>query len=112
MEAIRMIQDEPGHLQQLWENTRYFKKAMTDLGFDIGHSQTPITPVMAGQSKEAVELSRQLFEEGLFAKPIVFPLVAKDKARVRINVTAQHTKEDLEEAIVIFENVGKRMKLI
>ena len=112
MEAIRMIQDEPEHLQQLWENTRYFKKAMTDLGFDIGHSQTPITPVMAGESKEAVELSRQLFDEGLFAKPIVFPLVAKDKARVRINVTAQHTKEDLDEAIAIFEKVGKRMKLI
>lgn len=112
MEAIRMIQDEPEHLQQLWENTRYFKKAMTDLGFDIGHSQTPITPVIAGESKEAVELSKQLFEEGLFAKPIVFPLVAKDKARVRINVTAQHTREDLDEAIGIFEKVGQRMKLI
>lgn len=112
MEAIRMIQDEPEHLQQLWENTRYFKKAMIDLGFDIGCSQTPITPVMAGESKEAMELSRQLFEEGLFAKPIVFPLVAKDKARVRINVTAQHTREDLDEAIAIFEKVGKRMKLI
>jgi glycine C-acetyltransferase len=112
MEAIRMIQDEPEHLQQLWENTRYFKKAMTDLGFDIGHSSTPITPVMAGQSREAMELSRQLFEEGLFAKPIVFPLVAKDKARVRINVTAQHTGEDLDEAIAIFERVGRRMKLI
>lgn len=112
MEAIRMIQDEPEHLQSLWENTRYFKKAMTGLGFDIGHSSTPITPVMAGTSKDAVELSRQLFEEGLFAKPIVFPLVAKDKARVRINVTAQHTREDLDEAIAIFEKVGKRMKLI
>jgi glycine C-acetyltransferase len=112
MEAIRMIQDEPEHLQRLWRNTRYFKKAMTDLGFDIGHSQTPITPVMAGESKEAVELSRRLFEEGLFAKPIVFPLVAKDKSRVRINVTAQHTQEDLDEAIAIFEIVGKRMNLI
>jgi len=112
IEAIRMIQDEPEHLQSLWENTRYFKKAMTGLGFDIGHSSTPITPVMAGESKDAVELSRQLFEEGLFAKPIVFPLVAKDKARVRINVTAQHTREDLDEAIAIFEKVGKRMKLI
>ncbi len=112
MEAIRMIQDEPEHLKQLWENTRHFKKGMTDLGFNIGHSQTPITPVMAGESKEATELSRQLFEEGLFAKPIVFPLVAKDKARVRINVTAQHTREDLDEAIGIFEKVGKRMKLI
>lgn len=112
MEAIRMIQDEPQYLNQLWKNTRYFKKGMSDLGFDIGHSQTPITPVMAGESKVAMELSRQLFEEGLFAKSIVFPLVAKDKARVRINVTAQHTGEDLDEALTIFERVGKRMKLI
>jgi glycine C-acetyltransferase len=112
IEAIRMIQDEPEYLRQLWENTHYFKKGMTDLGFDIGHSQTPITPVMAGESKSAMELSRQLFEEGLFAKPIVFPLVAKDRARVRINVTAQHTKEDLDEALAIFLKVGKRMKLI
>lgn len=112
MEAIRMIQDEPEHLKHLWENTRYFKKAMTDLGFDIGHSLTPITPVMAGESKNAIELSKQLFGEGLFAKPIVFPLVAKDKARVRINVTAQHTKEDLDEAIDIFEKVGRRIELI
>jgi glycine C-acetyltransferase len=112
MEAIRMIQDEPQHLRQLWENTRYFKKGMSDIGFDIGHSRTPITPVMSGESRIAMELSRQLFEEGLFAKPIVFPLVAKDKARVRINVTAQHTKKDLDEALAIFERVGKGMKLI
>ncbi len=112
MEAVRMIQDEPHHLRQLWENTRYFKKGMSDMGFDIGHSRTPITPVMAGESRTAVELSRLLFEEGLFAKPIVFPLVAKDKARVRINVTAQHTMDDLDEALEIFERVGKRMKLI
>jgi len=111
MEAIMMIQDEPQHLMRLWENTRYFKKDMSSMGFDIGHSQTPITPVMAGESRTAMELSRLLFEEGLFAKPIVFPLVAKDKARVRINVTAQHTKEDLDEALTIFERVGKKMKL-
>lgn len=112
MEAIRMIQDEPQHLRDLWENTRYFKKCMGGLGFDIGHSQTPITPVMAGESRTAMELSKQLFEEGLFAKPIVFPLVAMDKARVRINVTAQHTRDDLDEALGIFESAGKRMKLI
>ncbi len=112
MEALRMIQDEPQHLKQLWDNTRYFKKAMSDMGFDIGRSHTPITPVMAGESKTAMELSGQLFHEGLFAKPIVFPLVAKDRARVRIIVTAQHTREDLDEAISIFERVGKSMKLI
>lgn len=112
MEALRMIRDEPHHLRQLWDNTRYFKKGMSDMGFDIGHSLTPITPVMAGESKTAVELSNQLFQEGLFAKPIVFPLVAKDKARVRIIVTAQHTSQDLDEALSIFERVGKRMKLV
>ncbi|MDD5473788.1 MAG: glycine C-acetyltransferase [Candidatus Methanoperedens sp.] len=112
MEALRMIQDEPQHLRNLWDNTRYFKKAMGGMGFDIGRSQTPITPVMAGESKTAMELSRQLFHEGLFAKPIVFPLVAKDKARVRIIVTAQHTRKDLDDAISIFERVGKSMKLI
>jgi glycine C-acetyltransferase len=85
---------------------------MQEMGFDIGRSKTPITPVIAGESKKAMELSKLLFEEGLFAKPIVFPLVAKDKARVRIIVNAHHTKEDLDEALAIFENVGKRMKLI
>ncbi len=112
MEAIRMIQEEPHHLRQLWENTRFFKKGMIDMGFDIGHSQTPITPVMAGESRTAMELSRQLFEEGLFAKPIVFPLVAKERARVRLIVTAQHTRGDLDEALAIFETVGKRLKMI
>jgi len=112
MEALRMVQDEPEHLRGLWDNTRYFKQAMQSMGFDIGRSKTPITPVIAGESKTAMELSRQLFEEGLFAKPIVFPLVARDKARVRVIVTAQHTREDLNEAIAIFERVGRRMKLI
>ncbi len=112
MEALRMVQDEPEHLRRLWDNTRYFKQAMQSLGFDIGRSQTPITPVIVGESRVAMELSRQLFDEGLFAKPIVFPLVARDKARVRIIVTAQHTREDLDEAIAIFERVGRRMKLI
>jgi glycine C-acetyltransferase len=112
MEAIKMIQDEPQHLRQLWDNTRYFKKGMTELGFDIGHSSTPITPVMAGGSRSAVELSKGLFEEGLFAKPIVFPLVARDKARVRINLSAQHTRDDLNEALRIFEKAGKSMKLV
>lgn len=112
MEALRMVQDEPEHLRRLWENTRYFKQAMQSMGFDIGRSQTPITPVIVGESRVAMELSRQLFDEGLFAKPIVFPLVARDKARVRIIVTAQHTREDLNEAIAIFERVGRRMKLI
>lgn len=112
MEALKMIQDEPQHLQNLWKNSKYFKEQMASLGFDIGNSQTPITPVMLGKSSIAVSMSQELFKEGVFAKPIVFPLVAKDKARIRVNVTAQHTKEDLEEAIGAFEKVGKGMKII
>ncbi len=112
MEALKMVQDEPQHLKNLWKNAKYFKQKLVNLGFDTGHSQTPITPVIVGESKNAVALSNELFKEGVFVKPIVFPLVAKDKARVRTIVTAQHTKEDLDEAADAFEKVGKRLKLI
>ena len=112
MEAIKMVQDEPQHLKNLWKNTKYFKGKIMDLGFDTGRSQTPITPIIVGESKNAIDLSNETFKEGLFAKPIVYPLVAKDKARVRTIVTAIHTKEDLDEAVDIFEKVGKRLKLI
>jgi glycine C-acetyltransferase len=112
MEAIKMIQDEPEHHKRLWDNTAYFKKEMESLGFDIGHSVSPITPVMVGESATAQQLSKELFSEGLYVKPIVFPLVAKDAARTRNIVTAQHTKEDLDECLKIYETVGKRMGLI
>ncbi len=112
MEAIKMIQEEPQHLRNLWNNSKYFKEKMSDLGFDIGHSQTPITPVMLGESSNAVKMSGELFKEGVFAKPIVYPLVAKDKARIRVNVTAQHTKQDLDEAIEKFGKVGRNLKII
>jgi len=112
MEAIKMIQDEPQHLKNLWKNTKYFKEKIQALGFDTGRSKTPITPIIVGESKNAMDLSRETFEEGVFVKPIVYPLVAKDKSRVRTIVTAIHTKEDLDEAVDIFEKVGKRLKLI
>lgn len=112
MEAIKMVQDEPRHLKNLWENTKYFKEKIKALGFDTGRSQTPITPIIVGESKNALDLSKETFKEGLFVKPIVYPLVAKDKARVRTIVTAIHTKQDLDEAVEIFEKVGKSLKLI
>ncbi|MDD2481680.1 MAG: aminotransferase class I/II-fold pyridoxal phosphate-dependent enzyme, partial [Lutispora sp.] len=97
---------------KLWENSRYMKKALNDLGFNTGKSETPITPVIAGEDKLAIELSKRLFEEGVFAQSIVFPTVPRGAARVRIMVTAAHSKKDLDEAIKAFEKVGRELNLI
>ncbi len=112
MEALRIVQDEPQHLKQLWDNTKFFKEGLRDLGFNIGHSQTPITPVIVGESAKAQQLSKALFEHGVFVKPILYPLVSKDSARVRNIVTAEHTKDDLDFALKTYEKVGKDLKLI
>jgi glycine C-acetyltransferase len=112
MEAIKMVQDEPQHVKNLWKNTKYFKEKIQALGFNTGRSETPITPIIVGESKNAIRLSEEAFKEGMFVKPIVYPLVSKDTSRVRTIVTAIHTKEDLDEAIEIFERVGKRLNLI
>jgi glycine C-acetyltransferase len=110
--AIDVLEKEPQHVKRLWDNTRYFKKTMKDLGFDVGNSQTPITPVIVGESGVAKKLSARLFEEGVFALPIVFPMVAKDKARIRTMMNAQLSKKDLDFAISSFEKIGKELKII
>jgi glycine C-acetyltransferase len=110
--AIDVLEKEPQHVKKLWENTRYFKKTMKDLGFDVGNSQTPITPVMVGESGVAKKLSSRLFEEGVFALPIVFPMVARDKARIRTMMNAALTKEDLDFAINAFKKIGKELHII
>jgi len=110
--AIDVLENEPQHMKRLWENTKYFKKTMKDLGFDVGNSQTPITPVIVGESGVAKKLSARLFEEGVFALPIVYPMVARDKARIRTMMNAQLTKEDLDFAISSFEKIGKELKII
>ncbi|MEM5872096.1 MAG: glycine C-acetyltransferase [Candidatus Aenigmatarchaeota archaeon] len=112
IEAIKVVQEEPQHIKRLWENTKFFKEGLQDLGFNIGNSKTPITPVIVGESAKAQKLSQKLFENGIFVKPIVYPLVSKDTARVRNIITAEHTKEDLEFALKTYEKVGKEMKLI
>ena len=112
MEALRMVQEEPEHHKRLWENTRYFKSKLQALGFNTGHSETPITPVIVGQPPVAQELSKRMFSEGVFVKPIVFPLVSKDTSRVRTIVTAQHTKEDLDFCLEKFGKVGKEMGIL
>jgi glycine C-acetyltransferase len=110
--AIDVLENEPQHVRTLWDNTRYFKKAMKDLGFNIGKSETPITPVMVGESSVAKKLSTRLFEEGLFALPIVYPMVARDKARIRTIMNAALTKQDLDFAIGAFEKTGKELHII
>lgn len=110
--AIDVLESEPQHVQKLWENTRCFKKAMKDLGFNIGNSQTPITPIIVGESGVAKKLSAKLFEEGIFALPIVYPMVARDKARIRTIMNAALTKEDLDFAINTFEKIGKELHII
>jgi len=110
--AIDVLETQPQLVQRLWENTRYFKKAMKDLGFDIGNSQTPITPVIVGESSIAKKLSVRLFEEGVFALPIVYPMVARDKARIRTIMNAALKREDLDYAIETFTKIGKELHII
>ncbi|MDG6990828.1 MAG: aminotransferase class I/II-fold pyridoxal phosphate-dependent enzyme [Nitrososphaerota archaeon] len=110
--AIDVLESEPEHVKRLWENTRYFKKAMADLGFDIGKSETPITPVMVGESSKAKKLSSKLFEAGVFALPIVYPMVAQGKARIRTIMNAALSKEDLDFAISAFEVAGRELDVI
>ncbi len=110
--AIDVLEQEPEHVRSLWDNTNYFKKAMGQLGFDLGRSRTPITPVMMGDTGVAKRLSQRLFEEKVFALPIVYPMVAKDKARIRTIMNAALTREDLDYAIEKFSAIGKELKLI
>jgi glycine C-acetyltransferase len=110
--AIDVLIEEPQIIDRLWENTRFFKAGLERLGFNAGISESPITPVIAGDGAKAMRLSDRLFEEGVFAQGIAFPTVARDKARVRTIVTATHTQEDLQYALDTFAKVGKELGLI
>ncbi len=110
--AVDVLESEPEHVQRLWDNTRQFKKAMKDEGFDIGRSETPITPVMVGESGKAKQLSARLFELGVFALPIVYPMVAQGKARIRTIMNAALTKEDVDFAAGAFVKAGKELAIV
>jgi len=112
LEAIKIVQEDSSLFTKLWDNTRYFKKSLQQLGFDIGQSQTPITPIIIGENKTTKEFSKMLFKEGVFGVPIYYPMVPKGKARIRTIVTAVHTKQDLDFALNAFEKVGKTLKVI
>ncbi|MFA6035890.1 MAG: glycine C-acetyltransferase [Candidatus Micrarchaeia archaeon] len=110
--ALDLLERDDSLVKKLWENTKHFKAGLKALGFDIGNSETPITPVITGESEKAVALSQALFKKKVFALPIVFPMVAKDKARLRTMVTAAHTTEELDFALKAFEECGRKLKII
>ena len=110
--AVEVLMEEPEHHQKLWENTNYFRTELQSLGFDTGVSTTPIIPVMCGESSVAKEFTTQLSNEGVMAGAIVFPMVARDKARIRTQMSAGLSRSDLDEVLRIFERVGPKLGLI
>ncbi len=110
--AIDVLETEPQHVENLWRNTEYFKEAIRDLGYNTGKTQTPIIPVVVGESSLAKKLSSRLFEEGIFALSIVYPMVAKDEARIRTQMNAALTKDQLDSAIEAFDRIGKELGVI
>lgn len=110
--AVRLVQEQPEIIERLWDNTRFFKRGLAQLGFGTGESETPITPVMTGDERLAMDLSDQLFDAGVFALGITFPTVPRGKARVRTIVTAGHTTAHLQQALDAFERVGRALQLI
>ncbi|AFG35694.1 8-amino-7-oxononanoate synthase [Fervidobacterium pennivorans DSM 9078] len=112
LEAVKILQESDERVKRLWDNANYFKTEMKKLGFDLGVSQTPITPVMLYDAKIATQFSKELFEEGIFAQAIGYPTVPKGKARIRVMISAVHSKEDLDFALEKFEKVGKKLAVI
>ena len=110
--ALEVIDEEPQIIQNLWSNVKYFKNGLNEMGFDIGKSVTPITPIMLNESDVAQHFSEELMREGILALPIIYPLVARDKARIRTIISAVHTMEDLDFALESFEKVGKKLGVI
>jgi glycine C-acetyltransferase len=111
-EAIRIMVEEPELIERLWSNTRRFKAELGRLGFDIGRSETPITPVILGDSELTIRFSDRLFAEGVFGTSVVFPTVALDRARIRTIVTAAHSDQLLDRALEAFDTVGRELGVI
>ena len=110
--ALDVLETEPQWIEQLWDNTRFFKAGLERLGFNTGISESPITPVIVGEAATAAKMSDALFDRGVFAQSIGFPTVARDKARLRTIVAATHTREDLQYALDMFGNVGRELGVI
>ncbi|MBI2032770.1 MAG: aminotransferase class I/II-fold pyridoxal phosphate-dependent enzyme [Candidatus Levybacteria bacterium] len=112
IEAVKILEESDELVKKLWDNAKYLKSEFARLGFDTGHSKTPITPVMIPDEEKAREFSASLFELDVFATPIVFPMVAKGKARIRVIPSASHSRQDLDKGIAAFEKAGKDLNII
>ncbi|NTU26604.1 glycine C-acetyltransferase [Bacillus tequilensis] len=112
MEAIDVLLEEPEHMERLWENTAYFKSMLVKMGLTLTQSETPILPILIGDEGAANAFSDQLLSRGVFAQSIVFPTVAKGKARIRTIITAEHSKEELDQALEIIEKTAKELQLL
>jgi len=110
--AIDVLENEPQHVENLWKNTNYFKKAVEDLGFNTGNSQTPIVPIIVGESHKAKALADRLYEDGVFVVPIVFPMVARELSRIRAQMHAKLTTEQLNSIIGKIEKIGRDLEII
>jgi glycine C-acetyltransferase len=110
--AVDLLEESTELVERLWSNADYFKTSMNGLGFDTGHTQTPIVPVMLGEAPLAQQFSKRLFEEGVFAMAIGFPTVPQGKARIRVMNSATHTRDDLDQALGIFAKVGRELGVI
>jgi glycine C-acetyltransferase len=110
--AVDLLEESSELVEKLWANTEYFKNGMADLGFDTGHSETPIVPVMLGEAPLAKEFSRKLFANGVFAMALGFPTVPRGAARIRVMNTAAHSQQDLDTGLAAFEKVGRELGVI
>ncbi len=110
--AVDLLETSTELVDRLWENANYFKAQMRDMGFNTGQSVTPITPVMLGEAPLAQQFSRELFEEGVFAMSLGFPTVPQGKARIRVMISAAHSREDLDQGLAAFKKVGQKLKVI
>lgn len=112
LEAVDILEESTELVDKLWDNTRYFKEQMQDMGFDTGQSTTPITPIMLGEAPLAQEFSRELFDAGVFAMAIGYPTVPQGKARIRVMISAAHQVEDLDKGLESFASVGRKLAVI
>jgi glycine C-acetyltransferase len=109
---VNILEESTDLVDRLWKNAEYFKTEMKKLGFDLGLSTTPITPVMLGEAPLAQQFSRSLFEKGVFAMSLGFPTVPRGKARIRVMISASHTREHLNQGLEVFSGVGKELGVI
>ncbi len=110
--AIGVMESDPQRVEKVWENRNYFIEKMKELGFDTGNSETPIVPVMCGESKTAKALADFVWEKGIYVLPIVYPMVARGKARIRVQLCSEHTRDQLDKAIGAFKEGGEKLGLI